>query len=239
MAATSQTPNYGFPIYKPGDTTSYLNTFNGGMTEIDSALKGVETTANDAAGVAGGFETRISQAEQRIVSLGNSDVSQQGDINNLESLLTFTSYNVIKANPGYSFGTIMCVSNNKNICLIKGDPSGYTVTRESWRINNENWLYSYLFGSINGNPVGLTNSVTINIAEKTITTGGTEGFYLGSGITLEITGVPYRIRYYVFWNGSYTYLFGQVSASGTENIQMNSAIMNCLAINVGYPFPMS
>lgn len=50
-----QTTNYGFPLYEPNDVTSYLTTYNETMTQIDGAIKVVDTqvqkNTTDLAGV--------------------------------------------------------------------------------------------------------------------------------------------------------------------------------------------
>lgn len=102
MSATLKTPNYDFPIYSANDTTSWLTDFNNAMTGIDSNLKNVNTTADNADAKADANNTAIgnlqdttqTQAEQingltsRTTTLETSTASNTNDINDIEGNLT-------------------------------------------------------------------------------------------------------------------------------------------------------
>ena len=94
MAHTNSTPNYGLPQFIGDDKPTFLGDMNGAFSDIDTAMKANEVSAQEAnAGVAtnagaitglqgtvGGLDTRLTAVEG--VAAGNT-----GNINTINSLI--------------------------------------------------------------------------------------------------------------------------------------------------------
>ena len=99
MAHTNETTNYELPIFVGTDKPSWLNDFNGAMTDIDTQMKAnadaaaaAYTKAEGAEGGVSGLTTRMTAAEGKITTLEGKMTTAEGDIDDLEDAVEKAAY---------------------------------------------------------------------------------------------------------------------------------------------------
>ena len=99
MAHTNSTTNYELPIFLGTDKPSWLNDFNGAMTDIDTQMKSNADAAAAAYSKAEGAEngvsgltTRMTTAENDIDAVELAVGNLAGDVDSLEGEIETNSY---------------------------------------------------------------------------------------------------------------------------------------------------
>ncbi len=78
MATSKSTTNYNLPIYAPSDVTSYLVTWNGAMTLLDTTIANVQKIAEKAGADITLVESAVEQLKTGVQQL-NTAVSKNAD----------------------------------------------------------------------------------------------------------------------------------------------------------------
>lgn len=99
MAHTNETTNYDLPIFTGTDKPSWLNDFNGAMTDIDTQMKAnadaasaAYTKAEGADGAVTTLSGRVTTAEGDIDTLEGKVSTLEGDIPDLELAIDHAEY---------------------------------------------------------------------------------------------------------------------------------------------------
>lgn len=99
MAHTNETTNYDLPIFTGTDKPSWLNDFNGAMTNIDTQMKAnadaasaAYTKAEGADGAVTTLSGRVTTAEGDIDTLEGKVSTLEGDIPDLELAIAHAEY---------------------------------------------------------------------------------------------------------------------------------------------------
>lgn len=74
MATSKETSNYKLPIYAPNDVTSYLVTWNGAMTLLDTTLANIQKMAETAGADVTLVEASVKQLKEAVQQLNNNVV---------------------------------------------------------------------------------------------------------------------------------------------------------------------
>lgn len=80
MATSKQTTNYALPIYAPDDVTSYLVTWNGAMTLLDTTIASVQAEAEKAGADITLVESSVGQLTTSVQQLNSSVEKNSTDI---------------------------------------------------------------------------------------------------------------------------------------------------------------
>lgn len=109
MAHTNSTTNYDLPIFLGTDKPSWLNDFNGAMTDIDTQMKAnavaaaaAYNKADGADGAVTALSGRVTTAEDDIDILEGKVSTLEGDIPALEEAIAHAEY-LAQAGPVDSF----------------------------------------------------------------------------------------------------------------------------------------
>lgn len=149
MATSKQTTNYALPIYAPDDVTSYLVTWNGAMTLIDTTIANVQTEAEKAGEDIQLVEASVNQLTASVQQL-NTSVEQNSnniatntsdisgvksnvasiikDVNNLDSKVTAVEQEVGAAYKGVMSATETKVTINVSGLTAESMIDVYTST---------------------------------------------------------------------------------------------------------------
>lgn len=99
MAHTNSTTNFELPIFLGTDKPSWLNDFNGAMTDIDTQMKAnadaasaAYTKAEGAEGGVSGLTTRMTDAENDIDDLENGMGTLTEQVTDLETVVDTMPY---------------------------------------------------------------------------------------------------------------------------------------------------
>ena len=99
MAHTNETTNYELPIFVGTDKPSWLNDFNGAMTDIDTQMKAnadaasaAYTKAEGAEGGVSGLTTRMTDVETAIGNLDTAVGTLGGQVTDLEGAVDTEPY---------------------------------------------------------------------------------------------------------------------------------------------------
>ena len=99
MAHTNETTNYDLPIFVGTDKPSWLNDFNGAMTDIDTQMKAnadaaaaAYNKADGADGAVTALSGRVTTAEDDIDTLEGKVSTLEGDIPVLEDAIAHAEY---------------------------------------------------------------------------------------------------------------------------------------------------
>ena len=94
MSATNKTANYELSQYIGSDEPKYLTDYNGDMSKIDTAIKGVDTKAETAnSGVAtnaaaiGALDTAVGSLQTQVATVASVTNGNTGSINTINSLI--------------------------------------------------------------------------------------------------------------------------------------------------------
>lgn len=80
MATSKETSNYKLPIYAPNDVTSYLVTWNGAMTLLDTTLANIQKMAETAGADVTLVEASVKQLKEAVQQLNNNVVKNEENI---------------------------------------------------------------------------------------------------------------------------------------------------------------
>ena len=80
MATSKSTANYNLPIYAPTDVTSYLVTWNGAMTEIDTIIANIQSLAEKAGTDVTVVESAVNQLKTAVLQLNTAVTKNAEDI---------------------------------------------------------------------------------------------------------------------------------------------------------------
>lgn len=82
MATSKETSNYKLPIYAPDDVTSYLVTWNGAMTLLDTTIANIQKMAEAAGADVTLVEASVDQLKDAVQQLNTSITKNAQDIQN-------------------------------------------------------------------------------------------------------------------------------------------------------------
>lgn len=94
MATSKSTTNYNLPIYAPDDVTSWLVTWNGAMTELDSVIANVQKLAETAGTDVTLVEAAVEQLKTGVQQLNTAVTKNAEDITNANSEISGIKVNV-------------------------------------------------------------------------------------------------------------------------------------------------
>lgn len=80
MATSKETSNYKLPLYAPNDVTSYLVTWNGAMTLLDTTLANIQKMAEAAGADVTLVEASVDQLKDAVQQLNTSVTKNAQDI---------------------------------------------------------------------------------------------------------------------------------------------------------------
>lgn len=178
MAHTNETTNYELPIFIDTDKPSWLNDFNGAMTDIDTQMKAnadaasaAYTKAEGAEGGVSGLTTRMTDAENDIDALENGMGTLAGQVTDLETAVAHDPY--IKAGDTITlWGASGWLSGDKKTARFYIDlpkPSKSMVTLPTLSCQTLTILIAASDGHIDGNSSVnyLNEHVTITVTAGT------------------------------------------------------------------------
>lgn len=94
MATSKSTTNYNLPIYAPDDVTSWLVTWNGAMTELDSIIANVQKLAEAAGTDVTVVEQAVEQLKTGVQQLNTAVTKNVEDITKANSEISGIKINV-------------------------------------------------------------------------------------------------------------------------------------------------
>lgn len=94
MATSKSTTNYNLPIYAPDDVTSWLVTWNGAMTELDSVIANVQKLAEAAGTDVTVVEAAVEQLKTGVQQLNTAVTKNAEDITKANSEISGIKVNV-------------------------------------------------------------------------------------------------------------------------------------------------
>lgn len=178
MAHTNETTNYELPIFIGTDKPSWLNDFNGAMTDIDTQMKAnadaasaAYTKAEGAEGGVSGLTTRMTTAEGEIDDLQGGLETLGGQVAAIEGDLERAAY--IQAGDEITlWGASGWLSGDKKTARFYIDfpkPSKSMLTLPTLSCQTLTILIAASDGHIDGNtPVNYKNEpVTITVTAGT------------------------------------------------------------------------
>ena len=162
MAHTNETTNYELPIFLGTDKPSWLNDFNGAMTDIDTQMKAnadaaaaAYNKADGADGAVTALAGRVTTAEDDIDTLEGKVSTLEGDIPDLQGAIAHAEYlGQVGAPDSFSFwGAAGFLSGDKkkayfDIYLPKSKETGVSYTAN---LNTITILIAAHDGHIDGN----------------------------------------------------------------------------------------
>lgn len=94
MATSKSTTNYNLPIYAPDDVTSWLVTWNGAMTELDSIIANVQKLAEAAGADVTTVESAVEALKTGVQQLNTAVTKNADDITTANSEISGIKVNV-------------------------------------------------------------------------------------------------------------------------------------------------
>lgn len=136
---SERTSNFGLPLYTANDITSWLVDFNGAMNEIDTAMQGVKTIADQAGTDATGAAGSVAEINQTLVNIQNSLAGINNRLNSswVTNAFTYNSkvtdngtsalYNTLTKGLYLMFRFTVNTSLNSGETIISGLPALHAV----------------------------------------------------------------------------------------------------------------
>lgn len=162
---SERTSNFGLPLYTANDITSWLVDFNGAMNEIDTAMQGVKTIADQAGTDATGAAGSVAEINQTLVNIQNSianinnsitSIWKSGELtggNSIEGLSYALRYREASKMATITFTFTARSTITYNTVLISGLPNAIFSTHNGFMTANSTSEITLISINFNGSNV--------------------------------------------------------------------------------------
>lgn len=206
MAAQGTTGNYGFPLYEPDNTTSYLVSWNQAMSKIDETCKTIADAGGDTGQALSTLQATVEQVSGQVEDLQTA----VGNVNTtLSRTISFSSKPIVRTGLSTSGGGSVKIIVNENgrigsimqTTIAGSTPFVCTLTG----IGN-----SYVLFKTQGNVFGVTPCiVTTRDSNNIPTVIDSSWYWIDTMITSNQTTVNAYLYYDTVSNQTYFTQTGQ------------------------------